>query len=75
MKLTECPACHAPVRTVLLADDLEPPDTSLLEVHVDPRPSLHGTIRIVDLAAGIGQPADRRAGQYRPHYETCRGRA
>lgn len=73
MKLTECPTCHAPVRITHVLDDTDP--DAVIDTLVDPNPSLHGTIRILDIATGGARSGDRRPGQYRPHYETCRGGA
>ena len=70
MKLTECPSCHAPVRLAVVVDES---DDTVAETLLDPSPSLHGSVRVVDLATGDARLGPRRPGQYRPHYETCRG--
>lgn len=74
MRLTECTLCHAPVRILTIHDDT---DTELHDdqIKVDPLPSLHGWVQVIDVTASIAAYTDRSPGRYRPHYETCRGSA
>jgi hypothetical protein len=64
--LTLCPLCHTTVRTVTLDEDTI--------IAIDPTPSLHGTIRLTDIATSTAQEAAPSPGQYRPHLDTCPGR-
>jgi hypothetical protein len=72
MNRTRCPSCRQTIGQVTLLpydDDLEPVD-----VNVDPVPSLHGRVAIVDVALGLAVLEPRAPGLYRLHSETCRRR-
>lgn len=72
MRLSECGLCHRPVRVVVIHTDT---DDELRDEHikVDPVPSLHGWIQVLNLSTGLASYTDRGPNRYRPHYETCKG--
>lgn len=75
MSISECSLCHFPVRIFQIEESDEDGEPGLMTgVKVDPKPSLHGWIQLLNLATGEAVYADRGPGRYRPHYETCKGR-